>query len=218
MTNILDTVAFNIRNIRLKKGFTQEQLAELSGLHRTYIGALERGKRNISLVNLKKICAALEISPPKIFLKLRKRDKNNKVSRKWYKRKNGAGENNHCVSSANHSDEMFHIALKNTSIIIAHCDLELKYTWIYNSHPDFLYDSCIGKKDDDLGINEGILQLINLKKKVIETGIGARETISFPLSNGMIAYDVIAEPLKDNDNQIIGVTTVSTPQRPKSKE
>ena len=51
-----------IKKIRVSRGLSQERLAELCGLHRTYIGAVERGERNISLVNIKKIATALNVS------------------------------------------------------------------------------------------------------------------------------------------------------------
>jgi len=44
-----------IRNKRLEQGLSQEKLAELCGLHRTYIGGIERGERNVSLLNILKI-------------------------------------------------------------------------------------------------------------------------------------------------------------------
>ena len=53
--------AKNLRQYRLEKGFTQEKLAELAGLHRTYISALERERRNISIENIEKIANELEI-------------------------------------------------------------------------------------------------------------------------------------------------------------
>ena len=48
-----------LRNIRLDLGYSQEELSFKAGLHRTYISSVERGKRNISLTNIKKIADAL---------------------------------------------------------------------------------------------------------------------------------------------------------------
>ena len=56
-------VAFGLRlkGQRLKKQLSQEELAAITELHRTYIGSAERGERNVSMLNLYKISAALDI-------------------------------------------------------------------------------------------------------------------------------------------------------------
>jgi transcriptional regulator with XRE-family HTH domain len=51
-----------VRKLRQSRGLSQEQLAELAGIHRTYIGDVERGRRNIALVNMTRIAKALGIS------------------------------------------------------------------------------------------------------------------------------------------------------------
>ncbi|MEG2529548.1 MAG: helix-turn-helix transcriptional regulator, partial [Anaerovoracaceae bacterium] len=53
----------NLRVLRVEKNMTQEGLAEICNLHRTYIGAIERGDRNISIDNIVKIANALDVSP-----------------------------------------------------------------------------------------------------------------------------------------------------------
>ncbi|MFZ2448690.1 MAG: helix-turn-helix transcriptional regulator [Syntrophobacteraceae bacterium] len=51
-----------VREERTKQGLSQEQLAELAGVHRTYIGMIERAEKNITLENIEKIANALNIS------------------------------------------------------------------------------------------------------------------------------------------------------------
>ena len=52
----------NVRELRNKKGYTQEQFAEKADLHRTYIGMIERAEKNITLINIEKIAKALDIN------------------------------------------------------------------------------------------------------------------------------------------------------------
>lgn len=63
------TIGNNIRKYRLKKGWSQEKLAFECDLHRTYIGAVERGERNITVVNLIKIKEVLGIRLEDIYPK-----------------------------------------------------------------------------------------------------------------------------------------------------
>lgn len=56
-----------IRELRQQREISQETLGEMCALHRNYIGALERGQYNVSLVNIAKIAAALRVSMPDLF-------------------------------------------------------------------------------------------------------------------------------------------------------
>ena len=57
----------NVRTVRLFKRVTQEQLAELTGLHPNYVGSVERGERNISIVNIQKIVDGLGVDAGTLF-------------------------------------------------------------------------------------------------------------------------------------------------------
>ncbi len=58
------TVRFGkkLREVRTKVGISQERLAELANLHRTYISGVERGERNISLINIERLAKSLGVS------------------------------------------------------------------------------------------------------------------------------------------------------------
>lgn len=59
----LQKFGLELKALRMEKGLSQEELALLCNLHRTYIGGVERGKRNISLLNILKISKALSVKP-----------------------------------------------------------------------------------------------------------------------------------------------------------
>ena len=61
-------VAFGtvVRSYRKSKGWSQEKLASETGLDRTYIGGVERGERNIALLNIFRIAEALDVPPSKL--------------------------------------------------------------------------------------------------------------------------------------------------------
>ena len=57
----------NIRKSREAKGLSQEQLSALAGIDRTYIGSIERGERNVAVINLIRIASALNIEVAALF-------------------------------------------------------------------------------------------------------------------------------------------------------
>jgi len=67
MPLILEQFGAKVRKYRLKKKLSQEKLAELADLHRTYIGQVECGKRNLALKNIAKLAKALNVSIKELF-------------------------------------------------------------------------------------------------------------------------------------------------------
>jgi len=62
-----EILARNIRLLRAQQDLSQEDLADLAGLHRTYIGSIERSERNVSIDNIAKIAEALGVSIVQMF-------------------------------------------------------------------------------------------------------------------------------------------------------
>jgi len=64
---VLVSLGQTIRQIRLKKGYSQESIALASGIDRSYFGGIERGEHNVGVVNLEKIAIALEVTLKDLF-------------------------------------------------------------------------------------------------------------------------------------------------------
>jgi transcriptional regulator with XRE-family HTH domain len=60
-------LAHNIRRLRKERGWSQEVLAEKSGLHRTYVGDIERVERNVSVDNIEKLARAFNVPVKELF-------------------------------------------------------------------------------------------------------------------------------------------------------
>jgi len=65
--DVKSLVGKRVKELRNKLGISQEELAELSELDRTYVTSVERGKRNISIVNIEKLAVALGVTLKEFF-------------------------------------------------------------------------------------------------------------------------------------------------------
>ena len=70
--NLLQRLGSTVRKRRRELKLSQEQLAERSGLHRNYIGGVERGERNVGFINLCRIASGLELSLAELFSQMEK--------------------------------------------------------------------------------------------------------------------------------------------------
>lgn len=64
--HLVSTLAQNVRSLRKAKGMSQEELADLCDIHRTYIGSVERCERNVTLSTLEVLATALDVSIPQL--------------------------------------------------------------------------------------------------------------------------------------------------------
>lgn len=67
-------LAENIRNLRRQKKLSQEKFADICGLHRTYVGSVERAERNVTLNTLEAFASALGISVPNLLTRKGRKD------------------------------------------------------------------------------------------------------------------------------------------------
>lgn len=67
-STLVENLASNVRSLRLTIGVSQEELAGMCGLHRTYIGSVERGERNVTLSTLETLALALDVDAGKLLV------------------------------------------------------------------------------------------------------------------------------------------------------
>ncbi|RUR72328.1 hypothetical protein PCC6912_63680 [Chlorogloeopsis fritschii PCC 6912] len=107
------------------------------------------------------------------------------------------------------SEERFRVALKNSPIIVSTQDKELFYTWVYNTSPGFVDEGIIGKRDLDLIAPDQVQRLLEIKQRVLATGVGTREEVSITTAQGTRYYDLTVEPLRNEAQEVVGITCAS---------
>jgi transcriptional regulator with XRE-family HTH domain len=168
-----------LEKLRKIKGFSQEEIANLVHIDRSYYSKIESGARIPSPTTAEDLADLL----------------------------------NFHVSIFELEDSPFYFALQDAPMIVAHFNLNLEYTWIFNPHPNFDAVSVIGMNDVDLEDNPGNRQLMELKRKVIAESRPIRKIIEFPMSDGLYTYDVSCHPLFNDKGALIGGSSASTELR-----
>lgn len=113
------------------------------------------------------------------------------------------------MEQALQAGEQLRSAVEAASIIVAHVDRNLRYTWIHNPHPDFDPDEVLGKRDDELLPTAEGKALTQLKQEALTRGMGMRREITLPVSDGPRTYDVVLEPQRNAQGEPVGLTTVA---------
>ncbi|HEY9829359.1 MAG TPA: PAS domain S-box protein, partial [Stenomitos sp.] len=104
------------------------------------------------------------------------------------------------------SEERFRVALKNSPTTVFNQDIDLRYTWLYNSLFGFSFEQVVGKLDCELFGTEDSQRLTTIKRQVLTTGVGSREETSMTINGEIRYYDLTVEPLLGSKGEITGIT------------
>jgi PAS domain S-box-containing protein len=102
------------------------------------------------------------------------------------------------------SEERFKLAVSGAPLTLFEQDLDLKYHWVYPNRIEFPEDN-LGRSDADLIPAEDADVLMRLKREVIERGVPLRQEIRVTLPGTARWYDLVIEPKRDSDGNIVGV-------------
>ncbi len=108
-----------------------------------------------------------------------------------------------------HSEERFRVALKNSPIVVSTQDKDLHYTWVYNSSPGLRDEEVLGKTDSDILSSSDAQRIMDIKQRVLSTGVGTREEVSINTNQGIRYYDLTVEPLRNESQEVVGITCAS---------
>ena len=103
------------------------------------------------------------------------------------------------------SEERFRVALKDAPVVVFNQDRELRYTWI-NSTLAWAQQNPLGYTDEEMVGGEEGARLTSIKRHALESGIGCRSEVSVTFQGELHYFDLKVEPLRDAQNQIIGIT------------
>lgn len=104
------------------------------------------------------------------------------------------------------SEERFRVALKNAPTTVFNQDIDLRYTWLYNSLFGFSFEQVVGELDCELFGTEDSQRLTAIKRQVLTTGVGSREETSMTINGEIRYYDLTVEPLLGSKGEITGIT------------
>lgn len=104
------------------------------------------------------------------------------------------------------NEERFRVALQHSHVVVFNQDADLRYTWIHNPRHSFKADEVLGKTDADLLPPEEAARLMELKRRVLESGVGTRTEILLTPYGQLAWYDLTVEPLRKASGQVVGIT------------
>lgn len=104
------------------------------------------------------------------------------------------------------SEERFRVALKHSPIIVFSQDTKLRYLWIHNMPVAEPEKNVLGKTDEDLFPQTEADRLVQIKMRVLATGLGVRQEVNCTFEGEQNIYDLTVEPVRDASGEIVGIT------------
>ncbi len=104
------------------------------------------------------------------------------------------------------SEERFQVALKHSPIAVFNQDRDLRYTWMYNPQLPLPMSEQLGKTATDLFSPEEAARITEVRRRVLETGVGSRDEIQVTCEGRKYYFDTTTEPVLDSAGAVIGLT------------
>jgi PAS domain S-box-containing protein len=105
-------------------------------------------------------------------------------------------------------EERIRVALGSVPIILYTTDRELRYTWMYRAHGQYPAENIIGRKDIDVEPDK-FKEINEFKQSVLDSGQPDRREIRYNFDGRVEIYDYTAEPLRDANGEIVGLTVAA---------
>ncbi len=106
------------------------------------------------------------------------------------------------------SEERFRVALSALPMMVYRMDADLRYTWVYNSHPVYQQKDVLGKNDEEL-FNDAAAPFVLAKRFVLQSGQGAQREVSAMIGSEMKTYLITLEPILDSEGHATGLIGAS---------
>ena len=107
------------------------------------------------------------------------------------------------------SDERLRVALKHSPVAVFNQDTDLRYTWFHNMPVADPERTVLGKTDADLFPEAEADRLVQIKMRVLATGLGARQEVNCTIDGEQRVYDLTVEPVRDAGGRMAGITAAS---------